>query len=86
LKEWEAGAPKSAPNLLVVSAGTEEANKRWVFAHRVVLDEHFAVGRAFGAAGTPSAVIVAEGGRIASEVAVGAPAVLELVGVKQAQA
>jgi hypothetical protein len=66
LKEWEAGVPKSTPNLLMVSAGTEEANKAMGLRSPVVLDEHFAVGRAFGAAGTPSAVIVDEGGRIAS--------------------
>jgi hypothetical protein len=38
------------------------------------------VGRAFGASGTPSAVLVNEHGRIASEVAIGAPSVLELLG------
>jgi hypothetical protein len=50
----------------------------------VVLDQQFAVGRAFGASGTPSAVLVDEEGNIASDVAVGAPGVLELAGNKQA--
>ena len=45
----------------------------------VVLDEHLAVGPAFGAPGMPSAVLVDERGNIASELAVGAPAVLEMV-------
>jgi hypothetical protein len=44
----------------------------------VVLDQQFSVGRAFGASGTPSAVLVDKEGKIASGVAVGAPAVLEL--------
>jgi hypothetical protein len=52
----------------------------------VVLDQHFAVGRAFGANGTPSAVLVDEEGKVASEVAVGAQAVLELAGANKAQA
>jgi peroxiredoxin len=86
LKEWECEAPENAPRLLVVSAGSEEANREMGLRSPVVLDEQFAVGRAFGAAGTPSAVIVDEGRRIASEVAVGAPAVLELIGIKRAQA
>jgi hypothetical protein len=46
----------------------------------VVLDQQFATGRAFGASGTTSAVLVDAEGKIASEVAVGAPAVLELAG------
>jgi sec-independent protein translocase protein TatA len=49
----------------------------------VVLDQQFVVGRAFGAGGTPSAVLVDEEGKIASEVAVGGQeAVLELAGTR----
>ena len=44
----------------------------------VVLDQVFSVGSTFGANGTPSAVLVDEQGKIASELAVGAPAVLTL--------
>ena len=78
LKEWEANPPKRAPKLLVVSAGTEEANEAMGLRSSVVLDQNFDVGRAFGASGTPSAVLVDAKGNIASEVAVGAPEVLEL--------
>jgi len=49
----------------------------------VLLDPQFAVGRAFGASGTPSAVLVDAEGKVASEVAVGAPAVMELAGADQ---
>jgi peroxiredoxin/uncharacterized membrane protein YphA (DoxX/SURF4 family) len=80
LKEWESGAPKDAPRLMVVSAGTEEANKEMGLTSPVLLDQQFAVGRAFGASGTPSGVLVDAEGKVASEVAVGAPAVLELAG------
>jgi hypothetical protein len=45
------------------------------------LDQQFAVGRAFSASGTPSAVLVDEEGKVASEIAVGGPAVLELARV-----
>ena len=86
LKEWEANPPEEAPRLLLVSAGSEEANKEMGLRSPVVLDPQFAVGRAFGAAGTPSAVLVDEEGRIASEVAIGAPAVLELAGAKKVEA
>jgi peroxiredoxin len=78
LKEWEASLPECAPKLLVVSAGTVEANKEMGLTSTVVLDQQFAVGRVLGASGTPSAVLVDAEGMIASEVAVGAVAVLEL--------
>jgi peroxiredoxin len=78
LKEWEAGAPEDAPRLLVVSAGSEEANREMGLTSPVLLDQQFATGQAFGASGTPSAVLVDAEGKVASEVAVGAPGVLEL--------
>src|SRR5215208_4421579 len=80
LKEWEATSPEDAPRLLVVSAGSEEANKEMGLASPVLLDQQFVVGRAFGASGTPSAVLVDAEGKVASDVAVGAPAVMELAG------
>jgi peroxiredoxin/uncharacterized membrane protein YphA (DoxX/SURF4 family) len=84
LKEWESQAPENAPRLLVVSAGAEEANKAMGLTSPVVLDQQFATGRAFGASGTPSAVLVDAEGKVASEVAVGAPAVLELAEARRA--
>jgi peroxiredoxin len=80
LKEWEATSPESAPRLVVVSAGSKEANREMGLTSPVVLDQNFATGRAFGASGTPSAVLVDAEGKVASEVAVGAPAVMELAG------
>jgi methylamine dehydrogenase accessory protein MauD len=78
LKEWETAPPEGAPRLLVVSDGTVEDNEAMGFSSPVVLDHTYAVSDAFGAAGTPSAVLLDEEGRIASEVAVGTSAVLEL--------
>src|SRR5215212_3283542 len=83
LKEWEVASHEDAPKLLVVSAGSEEANREMGLASPVLLDQQFAVGRAFGASGTPSAVLVDAEGKLASEVAVGAPGVLELAGADQ---
>jgi peroxiredoxin/uncharacterized membrane protein YphA (DoxX/SURF4 family) len=80
LREWEATPPEDAPKLLVVSAGSEEANREMGLTSPVLLDQQFAAGRAFGASGTPSAVLVDAEGKVASEVAVGAPAVMELAG------
>jgi peroxiredoxin len=83
LRAWENNPPREAPKLLVVSTGSEEANREMGLSSPVLLDEQLAVGRAFGAPGTPSAVLIDEEGQITSELAVGAPAVLALVRVPQ---
>jgi peroxiredoxin len=79
LQEWEENSPEGVPELLVVSTGTKEANEEMRLGSPVVLDQGFSAGRAFGAVGTPSAVLIDAEGRVASEVAAGAPAVLELL-------
>ncbi len=84
LKEWEANPPEGAPKLLVVSTGSKEANEAMGLSAPVLLDQGFATGRAFGAIGTPAAVVVDAEGKIASEVVAGAPKVLELAGASPA--
>ena len=78
LQAWEVNRPTSAPKLLVVSGGTAEENRAIGLKSPVVLDQGFTMGTAFGAHGTPSAVLVDEAGTIASRLAVGAPQVLAL--------
>ncbi len=86
LKAWESKPPKGAPQLLVVSTGTVEANKAMELRSPVLLDQGgMKIGRTFGADGTPMAVLVDAEGKIASEVAAGAPAVLALAGIGQNQ-
>ena len=80
LKAWEAKPPEGVPKLLVVSTGIVEANRALGLLSPVLLDEGFTVGSTFGATGTPMAVLVDAEGKIASEVAAGAQAVLALAG------
>ena len=82
LKALEVNPPK----ILVVSTGTVEENKALGLRSTVVLDQGFATASAFGSNGTPTAVLVDEEGKIASEVAAGAPAVLALARAKRAEA
>lgn len=79
LKAWEEKPQQGAPTLLVVSTGTLEANQAMGMRSPVLIDEGFNAGSRFGANGTPMAVLVDEEGKIASEVAAGAPAVLALL-------
>jgi peroxiredoxin len=78
VKAWEANPPAGAPRLLVVSTGAAEANLAQGIRSTVVLDQGFQTGTAFGARGTPSAVLVDAAGNIASGLAVGAPGVLDM--------
>ncbi len=80
LKTWAKDKPKTAPEIVLVSTGTVEANKEMEIPFRTLMDEGFSTGRKFGAGGTPSAVLVDSKGKIASDVAVGAPAVMALAG------
>ncbi len=78
LKRWEEDLPAGAPQLLVVSSGTVEANRAMGLRAPVVLDQGFTSGMAFHAGGTPAAVLVNSEGKIASRVASGALAVFAL--------
>jgi peroxiredoxin len=79
LKAWESDRPEGAPNLLVVSTGEVERNREQGLSSPVLLDSGFTIGRAFGASGTPSAVLVGADGKIASGLAVGGPSVISLL-------
>jgi hypothetical protein len=86
LKTWEANRSNGAPKLLVVSTDSVDDNRAMRLRSPVVLDQAgMSVGSKFGALGTPMAVLVDAQGKIASELAAGAPAVLALAGLDQAQ-
>ena len=78
LVAWEQSRNGQGPQLVVVSSGDEESTRAEGFLSLVLLDEEYAAGGAFGANGTPMAVLVDAKGRIASDVAAGAEAVLTL--------
>jgi peroxiredoxin/uncharacterized membrane protein YphA (DoxX/SURF4 family) len=86
LKAWEANRSNGAPKLLVVSTDSVEDNRAMGLRSPIVLEKGgMSVGTKFGAAGTPMAVLVDAQGKIASELAAGATAVLALAGLDQAQ-
>jgi len=86
LKAWEANRSNGAPKLLVVSTDSVDDNRAMGLRSPIVLEKGgMSVGIKFGAAGTPMAVLVDAQGKIASELTAGAPAVLALAGLDQAQ-
>jgi thiol-disulfide isomerase/thioredoxin len=78
LQQWESNPPAAAPRLVLVSSGTAEEVRAMNLKSRIALDQSFGTGSAFGTTGTPSAVLVDRHGKVASAVAVGAPAVMQL--------
>jgi hypothetical protein len=75
---WERSANGKSPRLVVVSSGDADSTREEGFASTVLLDGSFAAGQAFGADGTPMAVLVGADGHVASAVVVGAEGVLAL--------
>jgi peroxiredoxin/uncharacterized membrane protein YphA (DoxX/SURF4 family) len=84
LKRWEARPPEGAPHLVLISGGSAAENRAMDLTSPILLDSSFRVGHAFGARGTPSAVLIDEHGKIASQIVVGGPAVLTLAGYAHA--
>ncbi len=78
LQAIDAGLAAGPTGLVVISTGDPEANRALGLQAPILLDDSFTAGQAFGAAGTPSAVMVDERGRVGSAVAVGADAVVAL--------
>jgi thiol-disulfide isomerase/thioredoxin len=80
VRAWERGTNGVTPRLVVVSSGAVDETRTEGFASTVLLDSEYAAGTAFGAGGTPMAVLLDAAGRVASPVVAGAEAVLELAG------
>jgi thiol-disulfide isomerase/thioredoxin/uncharacterized membrane protein YphA (DoxX/SURF4 family) len=78
LLEWERQRNSEAPEPLIVTTGSLDENRLLGFRSTVLFDESFTVGPQFGAGGTPIAVVLDRDGNIASELAVGGPAIMEL--------
>jgi peroxiredoxin len=79
LQAWENRAAKTAPKLLVISAGSVDDNRKLGLKSRIVLDQHFSAGRAFGVGGTPSGLLLDSDCRLISNVAVGRQQILETI-------
>jgi hypothetical protein len=86
IKRLEMQQTKRLPKLVVISTGTIEANRAQGFKSTIVLNQGFNVASLYGAGGTPSAVLVSADGKVASELAVGAQAILALAGAAQVEA
>jgi thiol-disulfide isomerase/thioredoxin len=82
LKQWETAHNGNAPRLVLLTAGTAEQNRAMGLSSTVLLDPSHSAVQVFGAGGTPSALLLDAGGKVASNLAMGADAIFALVGGK----
>lgn len=80
LREWEAVKETDAPNLTVFANGDADEHRSFGLKSSILLDENYETAEMFGMSGTPSAVLIDEHGRFATETAVGASAIWSLIG------
>ncbi len=83
LQEWDREKGADEPNLLVFSEGDEEMHRDIGLKSPIVLDEGYKTAEKFGMYGTPSAVLINEHGKIASETAIGASNIWALIGKRK---
>jgi peroxiredoxin len=74
LKAWGKAKSEIAPQLVLISSGSREANRAMGLSSTVLIDDKFAVGQCYGANGTPSGLLINARGRVATGLAVGEPA------------
>ena len=78
LKAFDEAPSVDSPELLLISSGTPEDGRAMKLRAPILLDRDSRAATAFGAGGTPMAILLDARGHIASEVAAGAQAVLAL--------
>jgi thiol-disulfide isomerase/thioredoxin len=83
LREWDRTKSADEPNLMLLSRGEAEENRELGFRSTIVLDDEREVVKKLGMEGTPSAVLVDENGKIASQVAVGEKRIWALIGKRK---
>lgn len=82
LRKWDAERGPDDPDLLFFSDGDVELHKGLRLRAPILLDKEYAVAEKLGMHGTPSAIMIDEHGRFASEIAIGAPNIWALLDKK----
>jgi peroxiredoxin/uncharacterized membrane protein YphA (DoxX/SURF4 family) len=80
LREWDKTKGQDEPDLVVISTGKPEDHSDLDLKSPVLLDDEHKTSQELGMAGTPSAVLINEDGKIVSETAAGATEIWKLVG------
>jgi thioredoxin-related protein len=79
LKKWEGAEQTNSPRLVLISGGTVDANRAMGLNCTILIDDKFSVGQLYGASGTPSGLLLDANGRIATELAIGQPKIMDVL-------
>ncbi len=82
IKDWDLAKGESDPSLIVFSSGDLEEHRSIGLRSPIVLDKDYVLAGKLGMFGTPSALLIDEHGRYASEIAIGAGNIWSLIGKK----
>lgn len=80
IKAWDVAKGADAPELIVFSNGDIESHRQLGMRSPIVLDPEHELAGTLGMYGTPSAILINEEGRFASETAIGSSNIWALVG------
>ncbi len=83
LRDWDKTRGADEPELLLVSSGTAEKHRELSLKGQIILDNEKEIAKKLGMDGTPSAVLINENGKIASQIAVGAENIFALIGKRK---
>ncbi len=80
IKAWDAVRSDAEPQLLIFSEGEAEMHRAFGLRAPIILDPRYKRAVEYGMAGSPSGILIDEEGKIATEVAIGAPHIWALIG------
>lgn len=83
LRDWDKTRGADEPQLILLSSGEAEKHRELGLQSQIILEENNDISKKLGMDGTPSAVLINENGKIASEVAVGAENIFALIGKRK---
>ncbi|HEV7645243.1 MAG TPA: redoxin domain-containing protein [Pyrinomonadaceae bacterium] len=82
LKDWE-NSGANGVQLVVFSSGDAKKNRELNLRSPVVIDDDGEIGIKLGMYGTPSAILIDESGKVASETAIGSEQIWSLIGKRK---
>ncbi len=83
LQDWDTNRGAGEPDLLLISSGDADAHRKLNLQSPIILDNTHKIAKNLGMDGTPSAVLIDENGKIASEVVIGSERIWTLLGKKK---
>jgi protein-disulfide isomerase len=86
IRRWEATKNGSGTEMIIMSDGDPELHRKLAIKTPILIDKGYKTSAKLGISGTPSAVLIDEDARFASETAIGASNIWALIERKKSDA